>query len=126
MVRSHDVQDLRSHLYCGRFDKEHKLWKYFTKFSIPEEDFNFFLNNPCPPDIFGFNHYLTSERFLDHRTQLYPPHTHGGNHRHSYADVEAVRVELDEPTGIEVLLKEAWERYKKTNCYYRGALALYP
>ena len=93
-------------ILCGRFDKEHKLWKYFTKFSIPEEDFNFFLNNPCPPDIFGFNHYLTSERFLDHRTQLYPPHTHGGNHRHSYADVEAVRVELDEPTGIEVLLKE--------------------
>lgn len=100
-------------ILCGRFDKNHKLWKYFTKYSIPKEDFKFFLDNPCPPDIFGFNHYLTSERFLDHRTQLYPSHTHGGNTRHRYADVEAVRVELDEETGIEVLLREAWDRYKK-------------
>ncbi|MGZ8538579.1 MAG: family 1 glycosylhydrolase, partial [Flavisolibacter sp.] len=100
-------------ILCGRFDKNHKLWKYFTKFSIPREDFQFFLDNPCPPDIFGFNYYLTSERFLDHRTQLYPSHTQGGNNRHRYVDVEAVRVELDEETGIEVLLREAWQRYKK-------------
>jgi len=100
-------------ILCGRFNKNHKLWKYFRQFSIPKEDFDFFLENPCPPDIFGFNHYLTSERFLDHRTQLYPEHTYGGNSRHGYADVEAVRVEVDEETGIEVLLKEAWDRYKK-------------
>ncbi|MFL5810338.1 MAG: family 1 glycosylhydrolase, partial [Flavisolibacter sp.] len=100
-------------ILCGRFDKSHKLWKYFNKLSIPKEEFNFFLDNPCPPDIFGFNHYLTSERFLDHRTQLYPSHTIGGNGRQRYADVEAVRVELDEETGIKVLLTEAWERFKK-------------
>ena len=100
-------------ILCGKFDSHHKLWKYFKKFAIPKEDFQFFLDNPCPPDIFGFNHYLTSERFLDHRTYLYPEHTVGGNGRHRYADVEAVRVEVEEQTGIEVLLKEAWERYRK-------------
>jgi dTDP-4-dehydrorhamnose reductase len=100
-------------ILCGRFDSNHRLWKYFKKFTLLKEDFQFFLDNPCPPDIFGFNHYLTSERFLDHRTHLYPEVTHGGNHRHKYADVEAVRVEVEEETGLEVLLREAWDRYKK-------------
>jgi dTDP-4-dehydrorhamnose reductase len=63
------------------------------------------------PDIFGFNHYLTSERYLDEKIHLYPPHTHGGNGQHHYADVEAVRVNIDEETGIKILLKEAWERF---------------
>ncbi len=100
-------------LLCGRVDEKHPLWKYFKKFSIPKEELQFFLDNPCPPDIFGFNHYLTSERFLDDRLGLYPTAMHGGNGRHRYADVEAVRVDLDEQTGIEVLLREAWERYRK-------------
>ena len=50
------------------------------------------MGDGCPPDIIGINHYVTSERFLDERLDRYPPHTHGGNDRHRYADVEAVRV----------------------------------
>lgn len=96
----------------GRVDEKHKLWKYFKRFDIPDEALLFFKENPCPPDIFGFNHYVTSERFLDEKKHLYPRHTHGGNRKHSYADVEAVRVELEEEIGVKVLLKEAWERYK--------------
>lgn len=96
----------------GRVDEKHKLWKYFKRFDIPDETLLFFKENPCPPDIFGFNHYVTSERFLDEKKHLYPKHTYGGNRKHSYADVEAVRVELDEEIGIKALLKEAWERYK--------------
>jgi dTDP-4-dehydrorhamnose reductase len=98
-------------ILCGRFNPQHKLWKYFTRLAIPKEDFYFFLDNPCVPDIFGFNHYLTSERFLDEKSYLYPQHTHGGNGRDRYADVEAVRVHIDQPTGIEHLMREAWERY---------------
>ena len=96
----------------GRVDEKHKLWKYFKRFNIPDETLLFFKENPCSPDIFGFNHYVTSERFLDEKKHLYPKHTHGGNRKHSYADVEAVRVELEEEIGIKALLKEAWERYK--------------
>ena len=49
---------------------------------------------------------------LDQNFQKYPPHTYGGNKRHRYADVEAVRVSHGYPSGLEVLLKEAWDRYQ--------------
>jgi dTDP-4-dehydrorhamnose reductase len=98
-------------LLSGKFDKNHYLWEHFQHMSIPEKDIYFFRENVCTPDILGFNHYLTSERYLNENLHLYPPHTHGGNGRDHYADVEAVRVNVDEETGIEVLIKEAWERY---------------
>ena len=100
-------------ILCGKLDEKHKLWRYIKSLGIPREELQFFIDNPCVPDIFGFNHYLTSERYLDERLHLYPQHTHGGNSRQRYADVEAVRVELPEVTGIEVLLTEAWDRYQK-------------
>ncbi|MBO9573111.1 MAG: family 1 glycosylhydrolase [Chitinophagaceae bacterium] len=98
-------------LLSGRFDKNHYLWEHFQHMNIPEKDIYFFQENVCTPDIFGFNHYLTSERYLDEKLHLYPPHTHGGNGRHHYADIEAVRVNIDEDIGIDVLLKEAWHRF---------------
>ncbi|HET7898145.1 MAG TPA: sugar nucleotide-binding protein, partial [Flavisolibacter sp.] len=100
-------------ILCGRLNQEHPLWPYFLEHGINEEELLFFQENRCIPDVFGFNHYLTSERFLDGRLKRYPKHTHGGNGRHAYADVEAVRVELREPSGIGVLLKEAWKRYQR-------------
>ena len=100
-------------LLCGKFDKNHYLWDHFSKLGIPQEDIRFFSENPCPPDIFGFNHYLTSERYLDEKIHLYPPHTHGGNGRHHYADVEVVRVNIEEDTGLDVLLREAWQRFQR-------------
>ncbi len=68
-------------------------------------------DDPCPPDVVGVNHYLTSDRFLDHRLDHYPSHLHGGNGTVAYADTEAVRV-LDPPGGgIRNALNEAWRRY---------------
>lgn len=98
-------------LLCGKVTKEHRLWKYLLKQKITEKELSFFQENVCVPDVFGFNHYPTSERFLDGRLNRYPKHMHCGNGRHAYADIEAVRVELKEETGLEVLLKEAWQRY---------------
>lgn len=100
-------------LLCGAVTPKHKLWKYFLKKGIAKEELQFFIDNPCVPDVFGFNHYLTSERFLDGRLNRYPKHTHGGNGKHRYVDVEAVRVELKEEWGARHLLKEAWQRYGK-------------
>ncbi|MCW3073691.1 MAG: dTDP-4-dehydrorhamnose reductase [Flaviaesturariibacter sp.] len=100
-------------ILCGRLNEKHRLWKYFTKKNIPADLLQFFIDNPCQPDVFGFNHYVTSERFLDQDYRKYPKHLHGGNKRHKYVDIEAARVKMDEPYGIEVLLKEAWERYKR-------------
>lgn len=100
-------------LLCGTVTPKHHLWKYFLKHGITKQDLSFFFDNPCVPDVFGFNHYVTSERFLDGRLNRYPKHTHGGNGRQRYADVEAVRMEMSKETGLRVLLKEAWRRYKK-------------
>lgn len=98
-------------LICGTVTTEHPLWSYLVTNGIKEAELNYFITHPCPPDIIGVNHYLTSERYLDERKDLYPPHTYGSNGKHTYADVEAVRVGSVCPTGLRSLLIEAWQRY---------------
>lgn len=97
-------------LLCGKVDPQHFFWNYLIKLGIPEKDLWFFIENKCPPDIMGFNYYITSERYLDENIQRYPACTHGGNHRHQYADTEAVRA--GKRQGLDVLLREAWEQYQ--------------
>ncbi|MFB2923213.1 family 1 glycosylhydrolase [Aerosakkonema funiforme] len=99
-------------LLCGRVNRDHPMWEYLRWTGIPEVELEWFLENPCPPDTIGMNHYLTSDRFLDERLELYPHWTHGGNGRHQYADVEAVRVCAEGIAGPYTLIKETWERYK--------------
>ncbi|MBC7946322.1 MAG: sugar nucleotide-binding protein [Chitinophagaceae bacterium] len=96
-------------LLCGKLDQQHPLWKYFIGKGIKVEALEFFLENACPPDIMGFNYYVTSERYLDENLDNFPRHTHGGNGKHHYADTEAVRV--GKTVGLSFLLQEAWDRY---------------
>ena len=100
-------------LLCGRVGPDHALWDYLCRVAgVREEELRFFVDHPCPPDILGLNYYLTSERLLDERLTLYPPSTHGGNGRHVYADVEAVRLRPEGLAGPHALLSEVWERYR--------------
>jgi dTDP-4-dehydrorhamnose reductase len=99
-------------LLCGSVDEQHLLWPYLIDKGVQAEELHFFNDNPCPPDILGINHYLTSERYLDENLKGYPQHTHGGNGKHKYADVEAVRVGEVCPDGPYNLLREAWDRYR--------------
>jgi dTDP-4-dehydrorhamnose reductase len=98
-------------LLCGRVTNTHPMWGYLRYCGIDETELEWFLQNSCPPDIIGINHYLTSDRFLDEHKELYPPCSHGGNGRHEYADVEAVRVCAEGAIAPRALLLEAWERY---------------
>jgi dTDP-4-dehydrorhamnose reductase len=98
---------------CGKFDRHHALWNYFVDVGIPEKDLLFFSEHPCPPDIIGINHYLTSERYLDENLSNYPPHMHGGNNTHAYADIEAIRVKHDKLHGLFWLLLETWKRFER-------------
>ena len=98
-------------LLCGYLSDRHPLWNYFLDCGIPSPELEWFLQNPCPPDILGVNHYLTSDRYLDERLHLYPAATHGGNRRQRYADVEAVRVEFDGDLGPAARLTEICNRY---------------
>ncbi|WP_341530263.1 family 1 glycosylhydrolase [Nostoc sp. UHCC 0302] len=98
-------------LLCGRISPTHPMWGYLQDCGISGAELEGFLQNTCPPDIIGINHYLTSERFLDENLENYPVGTHGGNGRDKYADVEAVRVCAEGLAGPRTLLKETWERY---------------
>src|ERR1043165_2784290 len=99
-------------LLCGRLLPHTPMWDYFRWLGIEEDELQWFLDNQTLPDLLGINHYITSERFLDERTSRYPPHFHGGNGRHVYADVEAVRVCATGVAGPRAILSEAWERYR--------------
>jgi dTDP-4-dehydrorhamnose reductase len=99
-------------LLCGRLDATHPLWSHLQSLQINQAELEWFLEHPCPPNLLGINHYLTSDRFLDEHLDHYPAHTHGGNGRHQYADVEAVRVRQEGIAGPKTLLQETWERYQ--------------
>lgn len=98
-------------LLCGRVDRAHAWWPLFMDAGIGEAELAFFQEAGCTPDLLGINHYLTSERFLDHRLGLYP--SMAGQHNGRYVDLEAVRMDLPESElGPEARLREVWERYR--------------
>ncbi|HEX8499393.1 MAG TPA: sugar nucleotide-binding protein [Pyrinomonadaceae bacterium] len=98
-------------LLAGRVTRAHPMWGYLVWEGVGEGELEWFLENACPPSVVGVNYYVTGERFLDERLGRYPPHTHGGNGRDAYADVEAVRVCAGGIGGAREILLETWARY---------------
>ncbi|MGZ3795254.1 MAG: SDR family oxidoreductase [Pseudobdellovibrionaceae bacterium] len=100
-------------LISGKVNPSHPLYFYLIESQISAEELSWLVENPCVPDIIGLNHYLLSNRFLDHRLELYPREYHGRNGFEAYADLGAVdlkEVPLLEP---EEIFFEAWERYRR-------------
>ncbi|USI74998.1 sugar nucleotide-binding protein [Sphingomonas morindae] len=97
-------------LLTGRVTKDHPLWARLARYGLASR-LAAIADDPCPPDLIGINHYLTSDRFLDHRLHRYPARSHGGSDTHRYADVEAIRVLEPAPPGLAGALGEAWARY---------------
>jgi len=86
----------------------HPLWRRIAGYGL-EARLLSLAADPCFPDVIGVNHYLTSERFIDNRTELYPGVGHAAEG--PFVNVEAVRVLKQGPIGISALLEQAWERY---------------
>jgi len=99
-------------LLAGEVDERHALYRWMRKTGVSARELEVFLREPCKLDVVGINHYITSNRFLDEHTAAYPQHARGGNGRHRYADVEAVRVGSIEFASPYLLLRETWERYR--------------
>lgn len=102
---------LSTDLLCGRVDRHHPLRDYLTDAGITDAELAALGDEP-PPDLLGVNHYITSVRFLDDRVEHYPDALVGGNGRHRYADVEAVRVCAEGFLEPHELLAELWARYR--------------
>ena len=98
-------------LLCGRVVPGHPMHHFLRWLGVREDELRPLADGPCPPDVFGVNYYVTSERFLDERVDRYPERTWGGNARDPYADVEAVRVCAEGAAGPAALLREVWARY---------------
>jgi len=98
---------------CGRIDPRHPVHAHLLECGLSGRDLESFVDDPCPPDVLGMNHYVTSERFLDERVDRYPARMHGGNGRDAYADVDAVRVRAEGLVGVHGLLRELWHRYRR-------------
>jgi dTDP-4-dehydrorhamnose reductase len=98
-------------LLFGAVVPGHPLWSRLVTCGF-EQQLLELAADPCPPDILGVNSYLTSERFIDHRAEVYPGHHFAAEG--PFVNIEAVRVLKDGPLGIATLLDQAWTRYKTT------------
>ena len=96
-------------LLAGRLDRNHPFWERLAGMGFADRLAGF-VESPCPPGLIGLNHYLTSDRFLDHRIERYPPTVVGTCPAGRLADVETVRA-LGSSPGLEEALRETWARY---------------
>ena len=100
-------------LLFGRVVEGHQFHRWLRNKAATQEVLDELATGEGRPDIIGFDHYLTSDRFLDHRTERYPGVEAGSNGRDRYVDVEAVRVDKLRPVlGPALRLRETWERYR--------------
>jgi dTDP-4-dehydrorhamnose reductase len=98
-------------LLCGLVDSDHPLRSRLRRWGVTDSELAEFRKAPCPPNILGINHYLTSDRFLDEDREKYPERARSHNRNELYADIEAVRACGDCHVGVCVRLREAWDRY---------------
>jgi dTDP-4-dehydrorhamnose reductase len=107
-------------LLCGRVTDSHPLWDRIARWGL-EPRLHAIADDPCPPDILGVNHYLSSDRLLDHRVELYPPGLLGGDGPGPYVNIEAVRTIRGGGPVVGELLRQTWERYGRpiaiTECH---------
>lgn len=93
-------------MLTGHVDPAHPYWPAIERAGLAERVAAL---PPCPPDIIGINHYVTSDRFVDDRLDRYPelPAPAIGFH-----DLTAARVLDPPPPGLTSVLRQAWARYR--------------
>ncbi len=102
-------------LLCGMVVPGHALWDRLAAFGLKER-LRVIADDPCPPAVIGVNHYLASERLLDHRVELHPDRAVADRELGDcggvpYVDIDAIRNLRTPMIGLPGLLRQAWERY---------------
>ncbi len=99
-------------LLVGTVDAQHPLYRYVLDVgNVAPEELAWLVRERCPPDLIGINYYFTSDRYLDERLDQHPVWTHGGNGRHTYADIHSTAVPELGLRGHRVVIEEVWDRY---------------
>ena len=109
-------------ILSGSFTREHPCWSYLENSGSEfERDLGLFADGAGAPQLIGINYYVTSERYLDERVERYSLDEIGGNGREVYADVAQVQIPSIMRAGLDGLLRETWERYRRpiavTECH---------
>lgn len=109
-----DRRWLSMDLLCGQVDASHPFHTRLLSSGVDPVHLCGLTTEPCVPDLVGVDYYLTSDRFLDDRTERHRGETVGGNGIDAYVDIAAVRSEFT-PTGVGLSprLQEVWERYRR-------------
>ena len=111
-IYENDRRWLSLDLLCGKLDRAHPWRGHLEQAGVDPWVLDELATGEGCPDLIGVNHYVTSDRFLDHRHDLYQPHPPDRDPEPSYVDTEAVRVILPQgTTGWLPRLREVWRRY---------------
>jgi dTDP-4-dehydrorhamnose reductase len=112
-------------LLCGTVVPGHALWDRLVSLGL-EERLRDIAGDPCPPDIIGLNHYLSSERLLDHRIELHADRDLADRDIGTCGDIRLVDVDAarhipDDVIGFAGLIEQTWQRYGRpiaiTECH---------
>lgn len=111
-ARENERRWLSLDLLCGRVDPSHPWHARFLRAGVAPAWLDELRTGEAAPDLVGINHYVTSDRFLDHRASRYPLRARTGAGAARYADTEAVRAGVPSADlGWAARLREAWARY---------------
>jgi dTDP-4-dehydrorhamnose reductase len=105
-------------LLCGMVVPGHSLWERIAAFGLADR-LRAIAADPCPPDVIGINHYLSSERLMDHRIERYPDRSLADRtvalcNGVPKVDVDAIRNREEGVLGLPALIEQAWQRYGRT------------
>lgn len=112
-------------LLCGMVVPGHALWDRLVSFGL-EDRLRAIADDPCPPDVIGVNHYLASERLLDHRLERHADRAIADRELGDcggvpHVDVDAIRNLPSGLVGLLALLRQASTRYGRpvavTECH---------
>ena len=100
-------------LLCGRVDRTHFFHAALLRAGVPARVLDRLRAEPCPPNIIGIDHYLTSDRYLDQRLRRHPGERAGGNGTETYVDIAAAHVPwLQARLGAVSRIRELHARYR--------------
>jgi dTDP-4-dehydrorhamnose reductase len=95
-------------LMCGRVVPDHPLWQRVAAHGLGDR-LRAIADDPCPPQLIGVNHYLSSERLLCR------PEACGGAPAGDGAPLSNVSTARSSPErllGPQTIIEQAWERYR--------------